>query len=119
MSSLRLGLLQWSRLPVRPHQVDTGNYFIGGLNFALNCYSVLNTFWVYDVTVYSLSSLHCCRVKMCTKVNMRDLLSIHHELGHIHYYMQYRHLPLVFRKGANQGEEEHAGKSCACYQLIQ
>ncbi|KAK8381641.1 hypothetical protein O3P69_018624 [Scylla paramamosain] len=49
------------------------------------------------------------RVKMCAKVDMKDLLFIHHELGHIHYYLQYRHLPLVFRKGANQGFHEALG----------
>ncbi|MPC96271.1 Angiotensin-converting enzyme [Portunus trituberculatus] len=46
---------------------------------------------------------------MCAKVHMKDLLSIHHELGHIHYYLQYNHLPLVFRKGANQGFHEALG----------
>lgn len=27
------------------------------------------------------------RIKMCTKINMEDFVTIHHEMGHIMYYM--------------------------------
>ena len=43
------------------------------------------------------------RIKQCTDVNMDDLITAHHELGHIQYYMQYLNQPLVFREGANPG----------------
>ena len=33
----------------------------------------------------------------------RDLVTAHHEMGHVQYYLQYKHLPKVFRRGANAG----------------
>lgn len=50
------------------------------------------------------------RIKMCTNINMEDLLTIHHELGHIQYDMQYAHLPAVYRDGANDGFHEAVGE---------
>lgn len=41
---------------------------------------------------------------MCAHVNMKDLITAHHEMAHIHYFMQYKNLPKVFRDGANPGE---------------
>lgn len=35
---------------------------------------------------------------------MRDLIVVHHEMGHIQYDLQYQHHPLVFRGGANPGD---------------
>ena len=35
---------------------------------------------------------------------MEDLNTIHHEMGHIEYYIQYKHQPSVFRAGANPGK---------------
>ena len=44
---------------------------------------------------------------MCTReANFEDLNTIHHELGHIQYQQQYKHLPIVFRDGANDGFHE-------------
>lgn len=34
---------------------------------------------------------------------MEDLLTIHHEMAHIQYYLQYADQPLLFRDGANPG----------------
>ncbi|RWS23656.1 angiotensin-converting enzyme-like protein, partial [Leptotrombidium deliense] len=49
------------------------------------------------------------RIKMCTKVDMEDFITIHHEMGHIVYDMLYRHQPLVFKSGANPGFHEALG----------
>ncbi|KAK0057682.1 angiotensin-converting enzyme [Biomphalaria pfeifferi] len=49
------------------------------------------------------------RIKMCTVLSMRDLDTAHHEMGHIQYYLQYAHLPLTFRDGANPGFHEAVG----------
>ncbi|XP_045116015.1 angiotensin-converting enzyme-like isoform X1 [Portunus trituberculatus] len=49
------------------------------------------------------------RIKQCTEVTMRDLITVHHEMGHIQYYLQYKHLPLVFQQGANPGFHEAVG----------
>ncbi|CAG2108942.1 unnamed protein product, partial [Medioppia subpectinata] len=49
------------------------------------------------------------RIKMCTNINMVDFITIHHELGHIQYYMQYADKPASFREGANPGFHEAIG----------
>ncbi|CAL1265733.1 unnamed protein product [Larinioides sclopetarius] len=53
------------------------------------------------------------RIKMCTRVNMEDFITVHHEMGHIEYDMYYAHLPLVFREGANPGFHEAIGDTIA------
>lgn len=40
---------------------------------------------------------------MCTKITMKDLIMAHHEMAHVHYFIQYRNQPKVFRDGANPG----------------
>ncbi len=40
---------------------------------------------------------------------MEDLVTIHHEMGHIEYYLQYKEQPVVFREGANPGFHEAIG----------
>ncbi|XP_060075065.1 uncharacterized protein LOC132554771 [Ylistrum balloti] len=49
------------------------------------------------------------RIKMCTKVDMEDLMTIHHEMGHIQYFLLYKDQPIAFRKGANNGFHEAVG----------
>lgn len=49
------------------------------------------------------------RIKQCSVVNQEYFLIAHHELGHIHYYLQYQHLPLVYTDGANPGFHEAVG----------
>ncbi|XP_056673032.1 angiotensin-converting enzyme isoform X2 [Monodelphis domestica] len=49
------------------------------------------------------------RIKQCTVVNMEDLIVIHHEMGHVQYFMQYKDQPLTFREGANPGFHEAIG----------
>ncbi|XP_044305433.1 angiotensin-converting enzyme 2 [Varanus komodoensis] len=50
------------------------------------------------------------RIKMCTKVNMDDFLTAHHEMGHIEYDMAYSDLPILLRGGANEGFHEAVGE---------
>ncbi|XP_054712126.1 angiotensin-converting enzyme-like [Uloborus diversus] len=49
------------------------------------------------------------RIKMCTKVNMQDLITVHHEMGHVQYYQQYAKQPVMFQSGANPGFHEAVG----------
>lgn len=49
------------------------------------------------------------RIKQCTQVNQKDLVTVHHEMGHIQYYIQYAGQPMPFRKGANPGFHEAIG----------
>ncbi|XP_069675481.1 angiotensin-converting enzyme-like isoform X2 [Periplaneta americana] len=53
------------------------------------------------------------RIKMCTKVNMEDFVTIHHEMGHIQYYIQYKNQPYALRSGANPGFHEAVGDTIA------
>lgn len=43
-------------------------------------------------------------IKMCTNVNHKDLITVHHEMMHVQYFLNYRHQPKVFRDGANSGK---------------
>jgi len=53
------------------------------------------------------------RIKMCTNVNLDDLKTVHHEMGHIQYFQQYKNQPHIFREGANSGFHEAVGDTLA------
>ena len=54
------------------------------------------------------------RIRMCTRdFSFEDFNTIHHELGHIQYYQQYRHQPVVYQDGANDGFHEAFGELMA------
>lgn len=46
---------------------------------------------------------------MCTKINQEDFITIHHELGHIYYYLLYWNQSMEYRTGANPGFHEAVG----------
>ena len=50
---------------------------------------------------------------MCAKVDAGNFEVIHHEMGHIEYFMQYRRLPSLFRTGANAAFHEAVGDTVA------
>ncbi|XP_016368729.1 angiotensin-converting enzyme [Sinocyclocheilus rhinocerous] len=49
------------------------------------------------------------RIKQCTTVTMEQLFTVHHEMGHVEYYLQYKEQPVSFRRGANPGFHEAVG----------
>ena len=49
------------------------------------------------------------RIKQCTRVDMDNFIIVHHELGHIQYYLQYQNQSIAFRGGANPGFHEAVG----------
>ncbi|RVE59444.1 hypothetical protein OJAV_G00188490 [Oryzias javanicus] len=49
------------------------------------------------------------RIKQCTTVTMEQLFTVHHEMGHVQYYLQYKDQPVGFRRGANPGFHEAIG----------
>lgn len=53
------------------------------------------------------------RIKMCTKVNQEDLITIHHELGHDYYFLYYHQMPMLYQDGANDGFHEAIGDTIA------
>lgn len=48
---------------------------------------------------------------MCTAVTMPELIVVHHELGHVWYFMMYRDQPTTFQEGANPGRLETLRKN--------
>ena len=86
-------------------------------------FKILLTFILYSrialLSVYAIPhtdseraycfNVMCSRIKQCTDVTQAQLVTAHHELGHIQYYLQYWDLPSVFRTGANPGFHEAVG----------
>lgn len=53
------------------------------------------------------------RIKMCTRIDFEDFVTIHHEMGHIQYFILYKDQPYTFRTGANPGFHEAVGDTIA------
>jgi peptidyl-dipeptidase A len=49
------------------------------------------------------------RIKMCIQPTEEELTTIYHELGHIYYYLAYKHQPPMFQNGAHDGFHEAIG----------
>ncbi|CAL8102819.1 unnamed protein product [Orchesella dallaii] len=64
-------------------------------------------------TAWDLSDRKSFRIRMCTQITMNDYRTIHHELGHIHYYMQYADRHKQLAAGANPGFHEAIGDTIA------
>ncbi|XP_064167231.1 angiotensin-converting enzyme 2 [Anguilla rostrata] len=61
-------------------------------------------------TAWDMGNRQDFRIKMCSKVNMDDFLTVHHEMGHNQYQMAYRNLSYLLRDGANEGFHEAVGE---------
>lgn len=64
---------------------------------------------VCHASAWDMSIKDDVRIKQCTRVTMDNLIVVHHEMGHVEYYLQYHNQPLVFRAGANPGFHEAIG----------
>jgi peptidyl-dipeptidase A len=51
------------------------------------------------------------RIKLCGQVNMDNMAIIHHEMGHMEYFLQYTNESYAFREGANPGFHEAVGNA--------
>lgn len=51
------------------------------------------------------------RIRMCSQVNENDLNTIHHEMGHIQYFMSYRNQPMIFQVGGSPALHESVGET--------
>ncbi|HUO81348.1 MAG TPA: M2 family metallopeptidase [Gammaproteobacteria bacterium] len=49
------------------------------------------------------------RIKQCVLPNEEHLQTLHHELGHIYYYLAYKPLPELYKSGAHDGFHEGIG----------
>lgn len=64
---------------------------------------------ICHASAWDFSINHDVRIKQCTNINHNDLVTTHHELGHIQYYLQYWDQPYEYRTGANPGFHEAVG----------
>jgi peptidyl-dipeptidase A len=68
---------------------------------------------VCHASAWSIDFANDLRVKMCIKIDLEDLHTIHHELGHDYYYYYYQNLPALYQSGANEGFHEAIGDALA------
>ena len=98
--------------------VKAGEGFYTSLGFA----PLPETFWarsqivkprdrevICHASAWDLDNKDDLRIKMCTKVNSDDFITIHHELGHNFYQRAYNTQPLLYMNGANDGFHEAIG----------
>lgn len=66
-------------------------------------------YWKKSFSLNTPSTPRPPRIKQCTVVTMDDLITVHHEMGHVQYFLQYKDQPVSFRDGANPGFHEAIG----------
>ncbi|HMT43632.1 MAG TPA: M2 family metallopeptidase, partial [Chakrabartia sp.] len=102
--------------------VKTGEAFFSSLGFA----PLPETFWsrsqitkpadrevVCHASAWDVDNKDDLRIKMCTKVNSGDFVTIHHELGHNYYQRAYNKQPYLYLNSANDGFHEAIGDMIA------
>ena len=102
--------------PVR--MVKQGEGFYSSLGFK----PLPDTFWarsqitkpadrdvICHASAWDIDNKDDIRIKMCTKVNSDDFVTIHHELGHNYYQRAYKDQSLLYANGANDGFHEAIG----------
>ncbi|MDI1297541.1 MAG: M2 family metallopeptidase, partial [bacterium] len=98
--------------------VKAGEGFYSSLGFA----PLPQTFWersqitkprdrevICHASAWDLDNKDDIRIKMCTKVNSDDFVTIHHELGHNYYQRAYQNHGALYLDGANDGFHEAIG----------
>jgi peptidyl-dipeptidase A len=98
--------------------VKTGEAFFSSLGFA----PLPDTFWtrsmitaprdrevVCHASAWDVDNVDDLRIKMCTKINSTDFVTVHHELGHNYYQRAYNKQPLLYLGSANDGFHEAVG----------
>ena len=102
--------------------VKAGEGFYSSLGFA----PLPATFWersqitkprdrevVCHASAWDIDNKDDLRIKMCTKVNGDDFVTIHHELGHNYYQRAYNKQSALYLDGANDGFHEAIGDTMA------
>jgi len=102
--------------------VETGQGFFSSLGFA----PLPKTFWdrsmitkpadrevVCHASAWNVDNKDDLRIKMCTKVNGNDFVTVHHELGHNYYQRAYNTQPYLYLNSANDGFHEAIGDMIA------
>ena len=68
---------------------------------------------VCHASAWDLDDMDDIRIKMCTKINGEDFVTVHHELGHNFYQRAYKNQPIFYKDGANDGFHEAIGDMIA------
>ncbi|HEY0446194.1 MAG TPA: M2 family metallopeptidase [Allosphingosinicella sp.] len=102
--------------------VRTGEAFFSSLGFA----PLPQTFWQRSMitaprdrevqchaSAWDVDNVEDLRIKMCTKVNADDFVTVHHELGHNYYQRAYNQQPFLYLNSANDGFHEAIGDMIA------
>lgn len=53
------------------------------------------------------------RIKMCIQIDEENMVTVHHELGHIYYFQYYHQLPALYQQAAHDGFHEAIGDTIA------
>jgi len=64
---------------------------------------------VCHASAWHLGSDDDVRIKQCIVASEEELATIHHELGHVYYYLAYKNLPTLYQSGAHDGFHEGIG----------
>lgn len=64
---------------------------------------------VCHASAWDLDNGNDPRIKQCVEINEEQLGTLHHELGHIYYYIMYKDQQPVFKGGAHDGFHEAIG----------
>ena len=64
---------------------------------------------VCHASAWDLDNGNDPRIKQCVEMTEEQLSTLHHELGHIYYYIMYKDLKPVFKGGAHDGFHEAIG----------
>ncbi|HEU0134689.1 MAG TPA: M2 family metallopeptidase [Allosphingosinicella sp.] len=102
--------------------VRTGESFFTSLGFA----PLPQSFWtrsmitaprdrevICHASAWDVDNVEDLRIKMCTKVNADDFVTVHHELGHNFYQRAYNKQPYLYLDSANDGFHEAIGDMIA------
>jgi peptidyl-dipeptidase A len=102
--------------------VRQGESFFSSLGFA----PLPGTFWersmitqprdrevICHASAWDVDNVDDLRIKMCTRVNADDFVTVHHELGHNYYQRAYNQRPFLYRDSANDGFHEAVGDTIA------
>lgn len=68
---------------------------------------------ICHASAWDIDNVDDLRIKMCTKVNGDDFVTIHHELGHNYYQRAYNKQSPLYLDGANDGFHEAIGDTIA------
>jgi peptidyl-dipeptidase A len=102
--------------------VKTGEGFFSSLGFA----PLPESFWqrsmitkprdrevVCHASAWDVDNVDDIRIKMCTKVDADDFVTVHHELGHNYYQRAYNKQAFLYLDSANDGFHEAIGDMIA------